>query len=381
MTDAFNLALPSRVVFGPGRSRELPALVGALGTRALLVTGSRPERYSALLASVSARLGASTVVTVAGEPSIDDARRAVAAGVERRADIVVAIGGGAVMDLAKSAAALIPAGADPLDHLEVVGRGLPLEGDPLPVIAVPTTAGSGSEATANAVLVVPDRRVKVSLRDPRLVPRIALIDPELAVACPPHVTAASGMDALTQCIEPFLSPQANPVTDAWAQAGIEAAQRGLLNAYRDGTDLEARGQMALCALMGGLALANAKLGAVHGFAGVIGGMTPAAHGAICAALLAPVCQANLDHGDHAVAERLDRIARWLTGDSRAQAADGIRWISEATSQLGIAGLEALGVAPQDIPEIADLGAASSSMKGNPVRFGHDDLMQILRKAF
>jgi alcohol dehydrogenase class IV len=376
----FDLALPPRISFGPGRAAELPRIVGGLGTRVLLVTGSSPQRYAAALDPVRAGAAAVEVATAAAEPTLDDARAAAAVGRAVDADVVLAVGGGSAIDLAKAAAMLLGNGGDPLDYIEVVGRGQPITRAPLPLVAVPTTAGTGAEVTANAVLAVPGHAVKASLRHPLMVPRHAVVDPELTVACPPAVTAAAGMDALTQCLEPYVSNRANPAADGWARTGLLAAARGLRAAYADGSDLGARTDMALCSLMGGLALANAKLGAVHGFAGVIGGMTGAAHGAICAALLAPSCRANLAAGDAALRARYAEVATWLTGDPGASAEDGIEWIEATCSQLGIPGLSAHGLGPGQAAEVVAKSARASSMQGNPVVLTPDRLTEIYRAA-
>ncbi len=376
----FDLALPARISFGPGRAGDLPGIVGGLGRRVLVVTGGSPDRVERLIAGLRSDADAVCVLSVTGEPTVHDARRAVAAGRYIAAEVVLAVGGGSPIDLAKAAAMLLANGGDPMDYIEVVGRGRTITLPALPVVAVPTTAGTGAEVTANAVLTVPEHRVKASLRHAGMIPRHAVVDPELTLACPPHVTAASGMDALTQCLEPYVSNQANPATDGWARSGLQAAGRSLLRAHEDGADLAARTDMALCSLMGGLALANAKLGAVHGFAGVLGGVTGAAHGALCAALLGPVCRANLARADARLRARLDDVAGWLTGARGATAEDGITWIESTVAALRIPALSTLGLAPEQVPEIAAKAARASSMRGNPVDLAPEDLEEVLRAA-
>jgi alcohol dehydrogenase class IV len=376
----FDLALPARITFGPGRAAELPGIVAGLGSRALVVTGGSPDRVEHLLAPLRAQVDALTVVRVADEPTVQDARRAAEEGAGIGASVVLAIGGGSPIDLAKAAAVLLANGGDPMDYLEVVGRGLPITRDPLPLVAAPTTAGTGAEVTANAVLGVPAHGVKVSLRHPRMVPRHAVVDPELTLGCPPAVTAASGMDALTQCLEPYLSKRANPVTDGWARTGLIAAGRSLREAHADAADLAARTDMAMCSLLGGLALANAKLGAVHGFAGVIGGLSGAPHGAICAALLAPVCRANLARADVDLRRRFDDVGRWLTGDPGARAQDGIAWIEHLVSDLGIPALASLGLGPGHAGEVVAGAARASSMQGNPVALSAEELTAVYLAA-
>lgn len=377
---AFDLALPVRISFGAGRSAQLPGIVGELGRRVLVVTGASPGRVEPLVDSLRPGSEHLVVVGVAGEPTVADARRAAAVGADAAADVVVALGGGSPIDLAKAAAMLLANGGDPMDYIEVVGLGRPITRPALPVVAVPTTAGTGAEVTANAVLTVPEHGVKASLRHPGMIPRHAVVDPVLTLGCPPGVTAAAGMDALTQCLEPYVSRQANPATDGWARTGLLAAGRSLLRAHTDGTDLAARTDLALCSLMGGLALANAKLGAVHGFAGVLGGSTRASHGAICAALLAPVCRANLARADGQLADRFGDVARWLTGSPTATADDGIAWIERTVAALGIPGLASLGLAEDQVMEVAAKAARASSMRGNPVELAVEDLVEVLRAA-
>jgi alcohol dehydrogenase class IV len=218
-----------------------------------------------------------------------------------------------------------------------------------------------------------------------LLPRVALVDPLLTVSCPPPVTAASGLDALTQCLEPFVSVQATPLTDGLAREGLRRAGTGLRAAYADGFDLVARADMAMCSLLGGIALANAKLGAVHGLAGVVGGTADVPHGLACAALLAPVIEANVRAARSSpsgadVLERYTEAARLLTGQPAASVQDGLTWIRETLTLLNVPGLAGFGLRPQDADHIAAKAMTSSSMKGNPVTLSHDDLMAILLQA-
>jgi alcohol dehydrogenase class IV len=250
---------------------------------------------------------------------------------------------------------------------------------------MPTTAGTGAEVTANAVLASPEHRLKASLRSPLMIPRVALVDPQLTVSCPPPVTAASGLDALTQCLEPLVSPRASPLTDGLASEGLRRAAAGLRAAYADGEDLAARADMAMCSLLGGMALANAKLGAVHGLAGVIGGIADVPHGIACAALLAPVIDANVQAlrsgpPGHPALERYAQAARMLTGDPAACVLDGLAWIRQTLTLLAVPGLAAFGIRPQHADEIAAKALVSSSMQGNPVALSHGDLETILLRA-
>jgi alcohol dehydrogenase class IV len=322
------------------------------------------------------------VFPVAGEPTVQMAQAAVAAARGHGADVVAAIGGGSVIDTGKAVAMLLGNGGEPLDYLEVVGSGRKITRPAAPCVAVPTTAGTGAEVTANAVLASPEHRVKASLRSPLMIPRVALVDPGLTVSCPPTVTAASGLDALTQCLEPLVSTRANPLTDVAAAEGLRRAAAGLRAAYADGTDLAAREDMALCSLLGGIALANAKLGAVHGLAGVIGGIADVPHGVACAALLAPVIEANVRElpAGHPALVRYAQAARLLTGRPGATIEDGIAWIGQTLDLLQIPGLAAFGIGPQDADDIAAKALRSSSMQGNPAPLSVAGLREIVLRA-
>ena len=378
----FEFATAGRIVVGAGRAAELPGLLAGLGSRVLVCTGANPARHAEAVAGLGLP---AAVFPVAAEPTVGLARAGAAAAREHGADVVAAIGGGSVIDTGKAVAMLLGNGGDPLDYLEVVGSGRQITRPAVPCVAVPTTAGTGAEVTANAVLAAPEHGLKASLRSRLMLPRVALVDPELTVSCPPPVTAASGMDALTQCLEPFVSVRASPVTDGLAREGLRRAAAGLRAAYADGTDLAARADMALCSLLGGIALANAKLGAVHGLAGVIGGTAPVPHGAACAALLAPVIEANVrvlrsGPAGRPALDRYAEAARLLTGQPAATLDQGLAWIRETVTLLAIPGLAAFGVRAQDADDIAARAARSSSMQGNPVPLSHDDLRAALLGA-
>jgi len=379
---SFEFATAGRIMVGPGRVQELPGVLSGLGSRVLVVTGADPARHNTLLASLDR---AAAVFPVAAEPTVELVRAAVAVARAQDADVIAAIGGGSVIDTGKAVAMLLGNGGDPLDYLEVVGSGQAITRPAVPCVAVPTTAGTGAEVTANAVLAVPSHRVKASLRSPLMIPRVALVDPLLTVSCPPTVTAASGLDALTQCLEPFVSVQATPLTDGLAREGLRRAGTGLRAAYANGEDLAARADMAMCSLLGGISLANAKLGAVHGLAGVIGGTADVPHGLACAALLAPVIEANVRAARSSpsgadVLDRYTEAAGLLTRQSDASVEDGLSWIRETLTLLQVPGLAAFGLGPQQADDIAAKALVSSSMKGNPVSLSHADLKAILLEA-
>ncbi len=381
----FEFATATRVVFGAGTRRELPAIVRGFGRRVLVVIGRSPQRSEPLVAGLSESGVRVVRWSVEGEPTVDQVLTGAELARRERCELVVAVGGGSVIDAGKAVAALAANRGDPFRYLEVVGQGLPLEHASLPFIAVPTTAGSGAEVTRNAVLTVPDRGVKVSLRSALMLPRVALVDPELTVDLPPAVTASTGLDALAQLIEPYVSLKASPLVDPLCIDGIGRVARALPVVFRDGANLGAREEMSLAALLGGMALANAGLGAVHGFAGPIGGMFPAPHGAVCAALLPRVVRANvaaLEGRDpsNPVLGRFDTIGRALTGRSTASAADGVAHLERLRSDLGVPPLRAWGVTESHVPALAAQARRSSSMRGNPIELTDEELAGIIAAA-
>jgi alcohol dehydrogenase class IV len=372
----FGITSPGRILFGRGEAEKAPDLIRAFGSRGIVVHGSNPARAAWLVEALGPGVLA---LPCSGEPTLSDLEADLTVTRNHRADWVVAIGGGAALDLGKSLAALIPAPEGPMEYLEVVGKGLPLTASPLPFIALPTTAGTGAEVTKNAVIGVPDLGRKVSLRDDRMVARLAIVDPGLTDGCPQSVTLASGLDAVTQVIEPFVSVKATPYTDALAGPAIGPGLQALMR-LMEGEDAEARDRMAWVSLCGGLSLANAGLGAVHGLAGVIGGMTGAAHGAICGALLGPVLAANRRVASGPARARLDEVCRIVAevlGSTEDEAPMALQAWSLAK---GLPGLVAQGVSEDQHETIALAGLEASSMKGNPVRLDAAALVAVLRQA-
>jgi alcohol dehydrogenase class IV len=357
----------------------------SLGRTALLVVGGSGRGSQELQAELEGAGVRSTVFRVGGEPTVTLVNEAVAHARSHGSDLVIAVGGGSVIDAGKAVAVLLENPGDVLDYLEVVGGGKPLEYPGVPCIAVPTTAGTGAEVTRNSVLGVPEHAVKVSLRGAFLLPRLAVVDPALSDGLPAEITAYSGMDALTQLIEPLVSHAANPMTDALCREGLTRAARSLAAVYHDGHDAQAREDMALAALFSGMALANAKLGAVHGLAGVIGGLSGHPHGAICARLLPFVMKANLQalrasgHGENAL-RRYDEVARILTGHPDASADDGLHWVRERSLELNIPPLSAAGLEPSHCERIIPAAQRASSMKGNPTTLNDEQLREILDQA-
>ena len=349
------------------------------------MTGRDAKRAEPLLKNLrDAGVGAVTF-SVAGEPELSTIEQGMALAKTEKCELVVGFGGGSVIDAAKAIAAMMTNEGALLDYVEIIGCGKALTKPSSPFIAIPTTAGTGSEVTRNAVLSSPEHKLKVSLRSPLMLARAAIVDPELTCELPPALTASTGLDALTQLIEPFVCSRANPMTDGLCAEGIRRAARSLRTAFADGKNKSAREDMAVASLHGGLALANAGLGAVHGFAGPIGGGFPAPHGAICAALLPHVMAANIcalrqRAPDSAALPRFDEVARLLTGNSSATADAGTEWIHKLIADLQIPRLGKYGIRENHVPDLIAKAANASSMKANPIALTPVELAETLRAA-
>ena len=372
-------------MFGPGTLREVGPLARDLGPRALVVTGADSRRAEPLLALLREHSLGSTTFPVRGEPEIQTVQQGVALAQREQCSLVIAFGGGSALDAGKAIAAMLANPGELLDYLEVIGRGKALAHPSAPFIAIPTTAGTGSEVTRNAVLASPEHRVKVSLRSPLMLPKVAVVDPELTYGLPPAVTASTGLDALTQLIEPYVCSRANPMTDALCVEGIRRAARSLRTAFENGRDTAARLDMSVASLFGGLALANAGLGAVHGFAGPIGGQFPAPHGAVCAALLPHVMEANLRalrlrQPAADALRRYEEVARLVTGSPTATPESGIDWVRQLVADLGIPGLGRYGLVREHTAELVAKASHASSMKANPIALTPEEMAGILERA-
>lgn len=378
---SFSFATAAEIHFGRGTARIVPEAASRFSDRAMLVHG-RDGARSAWLAEDLKNSGVGIVpIACPGEPDLKLVEAAVDVAREARPGVVIAVGGGSVIDLGKAVAALAPARDRALAYLEVVGEGRALTADPLPFIAIPTTAGTGAEVTKNAVIGVPDHRRKVSLRDARMIPDIAIVDPALTDGAPRSVTFSSGLDAVTQVIEPFLSTRACPLTDALCADAIPRGLRALLRLHQT-EDPAARDDMALTSLFGGIALANAGLGAVHGLAGVIGGRTGAPHGAICAALLPRVLEVNAEAlpVEDKLRRKLDRVFAWIADALEVRDEDATQALAMKIAEVGIPDLAKLGVTEGDMGDIALAARAASSSKSNPVPPDRLDFEEILRRS-
>ena len=381
----FEFATATRIIFGAGKLKEIGGLAREFGKHALVLTGRNPSRGQPLLKRLAAENIAATTCSVPGEPTVQLVGQGTATARTAGCDLVVAFGGGSAIDAGKAIAAMLTNDGELLDYLEVIGRGRALTRPAAPFIAIPTTAGAGAEVTRNAVLASPEHKFKVSLRSPLILPRVALVDPELTYDLPPAITASTGLDALTQLIEPCTCCRTNPMVDALGVEGIRRAARSLRLAFADGKNSPARADMCVASLFGGLALANAGLGAVHGFAAPIGGMFPAPHGAVCAALLPHVMATNLralrsrSPGSDTL-RRYDEIARLLSANPTAKADDGIRWVRDLVRDLAIPRLRQYGVGAPHVAELVEKASKASSMRANPIVLSPDELVEILELA-
>jgi alcohol dehydrogenase len=388
----FSIARLPCIEFGAGCLSKLPDIVASYGKRLVIVTGARsfplsPHRQP-LYAALKAKGLVWSTFEVSGEPSptlVDEAVRRLRGA---RPDTVIGIGGGSVLDAAKAIAGLLRPGNSVLDHLEGVGPEKPYEGPATPFIAVPTTAGTGSEATKNAVLSVHgERGYKKSFRDEKLVAAYALVDPDLLATCPPPLIAANGMDALTQLLESYVSPRANALTNALVLSGLAAARYGL-PAWYEGGERAARGRekMAYAALISGIALAQTGLGSVHGLASPLGAFFPIAHGVVCGTLVAAATQVNIDamkgrEPDNPALVRYAQAGRLLgndtTADDDAARALLVEWLERRTERMALPRLSECGVTAADLPRIV-ANCRGSSMKTNPIVLSDEEVTRVLQ---
>ena len=394
----FDFATAQRILFGAGVFDQVGKLAAEQGRHVFLVAGPSAfadggpaGRLTAQLAALGVRL---TTFTVIGEPEVTSVTAATDAARQAGADVVVGLGGGSALDMGKAVAGLLTNGGEPLDYMEVVGRGKAITQPAAPYMAVATTAGPGAEVTRNAVVLSRAHGVKASIRSPYLLPRLAVVDPLLPHSLPPDATAATGLDALTQLIEPYVSRRANPLTDALILSALPRGATALPRAWTTPDDAEARADMAFASLCGGLALANAGLGAVHGFAAPLGGAYPIPHGVACALLLAPVMEANVaalramepdatagPATAGATLRRYVEVGGMLTGEWGADAIEaGVDWVRDRVKQFGLGGLTRYGVRADDLPDLAQRAEEASSMKGNPVTLDRATLLRMLKRA-
>ena len=381
----FEFGTANRIIFGAGAIDRVGRLAADQGRRALVVTGRSPERADALVQQLKNQDVLVSRFSVTAEPTLELLTEGLSQAQGHGADVVIGFGGGSVIDTGKALAALVSNPGDVMEYLEVIGRGRPLTTVPAPFIAVPTTAGTGAEVTCNAVLKSTEHDVKVSLRSPMMFPRFAVVDPGVTLSLPPQVTAATGMDALTQLIEAFVSKKSNPLTDSLCRDGIKRVARSLRTAYFRPDDAGARSDMSLGSLFSGLALANAGLGAVHGIAGPLGGLRDAPHGVICAKLLPAVVKINVQalqnrEPTSAALARYQKVFRWLSGFRAPTATDGIEWLHQLVNDLQIPPLSDYGLQPGHTARLVHQAQKASSMRTNPVSLTAAELAEIVSDA-
>ena len=387
---SFDFQTAPQVTAGCGSLARLPELAKGFGSRVLVVTGrslKRAEQIGHLLQQWAVH---DAILQVEGEPTLEAVREGVRTVRSQKLEFVIGVGGGSAIDAAKAIAVLATNSGEPLDYLEVIGRGAPLQQLGLPCIAIPTTAGTGAEVTRNAVLLSPEHQLKVSLRGAGLLPRLAIVDPELTLQLPPEVTANTGLDALTQLLETFVCHRANVMTDLLCREGLRHVARSLRRAYQNARslnvkpDVVAREDMAFASLFSGMALANAGLGAVHGFASPLGGTIDAPHGAICASLLPAVIKVNIEAlktrepGNPALSA-YRTAAQILSGTADYEALTS--WVTELRTDLGSRSLRELGLDSNQFTTITSRAAKASSMRGNPIALTEQELMQILEESW
>jgi alcohol dehydrogenase class IV len=389
----FSIARFPRIEFGAGTLEKLPAIASGYGKRALLVTGAASLQASPRWETLQQGLQNAGIhwehTTVSGEPSPDLVDTAVNRFRGLRAEVVIAIGGGSVLDAGKAIAGLLRTDDSVMDYLEGVGPEKPYTGPAVPFIAAPTTAGTGSEATKNAVLSIQgEHGFKKSFRDERLVPEYAVVDPDLLSTCPPAQIAANGMDALTQLMESCVSTRANPMTDALALDGVRAARDSLLPLYDDpAAAAEARAGMAYAALLSGITLAQTGLGSVHGLASPLGGFFPIPHGVVCGTLVAAATRVNIEalhtrEPENPALEKYARLAGLLCGaaftDARKAHDALIRRLDDWVRELDIPRLGHFGVTGHDFARIV-ANSRGSSMKTNPIVLTDGEITAILQQ--
>jgi alcohol dehydrogenase class IV len=382
----FEFATAQRIIFGPGKLNELPELIQGMGRKAAFVTGTNAERIGPIFQTLKNCGVEPAAFSIKGEPTVDRIATFSEKARELGCDFVVAFGGGSVIDAGKAIAALLTNTGDLMDYLEVIGKGEPLTETPAPCIAIPTTAGTGAEVTRNTVLHSEEHQVKVSMRHPLMLPTVALVDPELTLSMPPEVTASTGLDAFIQLLEAFISKKSNPLTDGICREGLKRGTLSLYRAYLHPDDIDARTDMAFASLCGGLALANAGLGAIHGFAGPIGGMFKAPHGMVCATLLHAATEMNYNalttrDPENPAIVKMEEAAKIILNDENGTIEDALDRLKNLCAQMFVPGLSEFGIKESDFPAIVAKAQQASSMKGNPIQLTDQELHTILTKSF
>jgi len=382
----FEFATADWIIFGVNSAKRIADNALTLGNKPLIVTGENQNRCKFLLDDFTKKNIKLEIFSVNGEPTTKVVTECLNLAKRIKTDVIIGIGGGSAIDTGKAVSALITNGGELLDYLEVIGRGKPITKATIPFIAVPTTAGTGTEVTKNAVIKSNEHSVKVSLRSPFMLPDIAILDPVLTYSMPKKVTASTGLDAFTQVMEPYVSIKANMLTDAICKEGLKRISRSLLKAFNNPADAKAREDMCIGSLFGGIALANAKLGAVHGFAGPMGGMIDVPHGVVCGILLPYVIKANIKalqerKPNSVVFKKYEKVAKIVTKKEKAKPKDLILWTDELYEKLNMPHLSEVDLKEEQIEELIGKAKISNSMKGNPIVLTDEELKGIIKDAF
>lgn len=380
----FQFATSTQIIFENGSFQKVPGLIKNLGRKVLIVSGKNQKLSNQLSVGLKNLDIEFEKFNINSEPTTHDIETGTFLAKKTGCNVIAGVGGGSVIDSAKAIAALATNTGELTDYLEVIGKAKKMEEAPLPFVAIPTTAGTGAEVTKNAVIKSIEHNVKVSLRSDLMFPTFAVLDPQLTLTMTPEITACTGVDALTHLLETFVSCQSNQFVDIICREGISRIAKYLERAYLNGNDLEARENMAMASMLGGMALANVKLGAVHGFAGPLGGMFPIPHGAVCACLLPAVMEINIAVLKEKKLEnqllKFNEIARILTQNKNSNAENGVSWVQEMVKKLKIPSLSDFNLNSDLFPELVEKARNSSSMKGNPVELSNTQLFEILNKS-
>ena len=389
----FELLPTPQLYFGVKQFSKIGFLTNLFGSNALIVASESVFKNKRIQSLINEKLDENKIeyqsIFIKGEPDIDQIDKAVKFSIEQKSNVIIGLGGGSVIDAGKAISSINSNGGSAQDYMEVIGKGKKIKKEPLPYIAIPTTAGTGSEATKNAVILSKEHKLKTSIRSPLLLPKIAIIDPELMITLPPNITASTGLDALTQLIEAYTSNKSQPITDALAIMGIKKITESIIRVYEDGTDIQARSDMALGAYLSGVCLANAGLGAVHGFAGPIGGLLNIPHGIVCGALLAPTIEENIRTmiskvPYHHLLEKYVILGNLLVEFPFESVKESIQnligFLTNLSLILNIPKFSSFGLKSELFNTIIQKAMNSSSMKYNPVKLNESQLGSILEKA-
>ncbi|MDC5821406.1 iron-containing alcohol dehydrogenase [Vibrio europaeus] len=379
----FQFMTSTRIIFGEGALQSSLSVINQYGYSVLLVTGKNTDRASAILHYIKQQNMRYQHVAISGEPNITMIEETALVGRKFKPDMVIAIGGGSVLDMGKALAAVIPNQGDVYDYVEVVGRNVPLKSTPIPFIAIPTTASTGSEVTRNAVLRSGQDQVKVSLRSPDMLADVAIIDPTLTYGTDKLTSGRGAMDAFTHLMEAYVCGDPNPLTDMICEEGLRRLSQSILPACLQ-DDYKARANLSFAAMLGGMAITNAKLGAAHGLASALGGKLDAPHSVITGRLAPFVMTENIKAAKQAgrgdVLYRYSKVAQILTGRVNACRDDAILWVNMMLEKLALPKLDSFGICTTSFEEVADDALKSVAIKGNPLPLTKERLTYILRQV-